>query len=559
MDPIAGQLVALVHSDEISPMEALRLLRPPPGELLAAEAVVSDPEAAARDALGALADLARDLWPDWYGPNDWAAGGLEPEEGLELDKGLGPAKGVGPPGHDAQSRDSRVHASRGHDAQNHGAHGHDTHGHDTRDHDTHDHDARDHHASFFDDLIREPGPSWPGKIFRESLVADPRSHIPSGLNRHWLARASMAARRGRSPFFIEMALETQARQLALAVSGQVSSIHLAADLEESRKEAGFPGSWARFGKRLEALGGNTGLGVLFLAPESLFKAMGWDDFPGRIMRMDLAASLARGEPLGSGEGLAEGASSRGAKGRALGASSGAACPDAKALASPKAGAFSKNAAYLKALEAAVKTGASAWAGASEVSAKSGPALGPALGFEDAPKVLFFEIDPAKLLAEPFAEPIAKPLGDPGPKTSSEPQAAPSIPPWPGSEAGSREAPLVSDSFPKPGEIHPLSPAEKILAEALGRDPDLKGLFQSNIPLTALGTRLLVDFFWKEGALAVEVDGFKFHKHFAAFESDRERDWKLLATGRRVLRLTAWEVLRDVEHALWKIRLVVRHI
>jgi very-short-patch-repair endonuclease/predicted transcriptional regulator of viral defense system len=48
---------------------------------------------------------------------------------------------------------------------------------------------------------------------------------------------------------------------------------------------------------------------------------------------------------------------------------------------------------------------------------------------------------------------------------------------------------------------------------------------------------LVDAFWRDARLIVEVDGYEFHKSRSRFEADRRRDAKLQVAGYRVLRLT----------------------
>jgi very-short-patch-repair endonuclease len=48
---------------------------------------------------------------------------------------------------------------------------------------------------------------------------------------------------------------------------------------------------------------------------------------------------------------------------------------------------------------------------------------------------------------------------------------------------------------------------------------------------------LVDCFWPEAALIVEVDSYEFHKSRAQFDADRRRDAKLMVAGYRVLRVT----------------------
>lgn len=54
---------------------------------------------------------------------------------------------------------------------------------------------------------------------------------------------------------------------------------------------------------------------------------------------------------------------------------------------------------------------------------------------------------------------------------------------------------------------------------------------------------LVDAVWFEQRLIVEVDGFRFHGHRQAFETDRRRDLDLEAAGWRVLRIT-WRQLTE---------------
>ena len=60
--------------------------------------------------------------------------------------------------------------------------------------------------------------------------------------------------------------------------------------------------------------------------------------------------------------------------------------------------------------------------------------------------------------------------------------------------------------------------------------------------------LLVDCFWPQHNLVVEVDGWTFHKTRQAFEADRRKDAQLVTAGRRVLRLTHRR-LRDEARAV----------
>jgi very-short-patch-repair endonuclease len=107
-----------------------------------------------------------------------------------------------------------------------------------------------------------------------------------------------------------------------------------------------------------------------------------------------------------------------------------------------------------------------------------------------------------------------------------------------------------------GRPHPASPAEQALFRALQRS-HLAGTFRPNHPVsTRPGPRLVVDLFGAEPRLVVEIDGYAFHGGPSAFQRDRDRDFCLLASGLRVLRLTHDEIMRSVDEAVAKIRAVV---
>jgi very-short-patch-repair endonuclease len=53
-----------------------------------------------------------------------------------------------------------------------------------------------------------------------------------------------------------------------------------------------------------------------------------------------------------------------------------------------------------------------------------------------------------------------------------------------------------------------------------------------------------DFVWETQRLVVEVDGYRFHGHREAFESDRQRDQELAAGGYRVMRVTWRQLTRE---------------
>lgn len=83
-----------------------------------------------------------------------------------------------------------------------------------------------------------------------------------------------------------------------------------------------------------------------------------------------------------------------------------------------------------------------------------------------------------------------------------------------------------------------------LAPAAGRS-ELESRFEElcrahSLPSAATNVSVLgheVDALWPAQKLVVELDGFAFHGHRAAFERDRARDAALQAAGYRVLRLT----------------------
>ena len=54
----------------------------------------------------------------------------------------------------------------------------------------------------------------------------------------------------------------------------------------------------------------------------------------------------------------------------------------------------------------------------------------------------------------------------------------------------------------------------------------------------------VDFVWRAQKLVVEVDGYAFHGHRAAFERDRAKDQVLMAAGYRVIRVTWRQLERE---------------
>lgn len=74
---------------------------------------------------------------------------------------------------------------------------------------------------------------------------------------------------------------------------------------------------------------------------------------------------------------------------------------------------------------------------------------------------------------------------------------------------------------------------------------------ADLPPTDVNARVggyEVDFLWRPERLVVEIDGFAYHAHRAAFERDRLRDASLQAAGYRVMRVT-WRQLRGRPEAV----------
>lgn len=66
----------------------------------------------------------------------------------------------------------------------------------------------------------------------------------------------------------------------------------------------------------------------------------------------------------------------------------------------------------------------------------------------------------------------------------------------------------------------------------------------------------VDVLWPAERLVVELDGFAFHNHRAAFERDRVRDAALAVAGYRVLRLTHRRLLAESDAVVEEIKFLL---
>jgi very-short-patch-repair endonuclease len=82
-----------------------------------------------------------------------------------------------------------------------------------------------------------------------------------------------------------------------------------------------------------------------------------------------------------------------------------------------------------------------------------------------------------------------------------------------------------------------SKAERLLRDLIAKANLERPLFNEPI----LG--YVVDAVWPKQRVVVEVDGYAYHHHRAAFERDRRRDQQLIAAGYTVIRVT-WIQLRD---------------
>ncbi|WP_286159005.1 DUF559 domain-containing protein [Methylobacterium sp. Leaf456] len=122
----------------------------------------------------------------------------------------------------------------------------------------------------------------------------------------------------------------------------------------------------------------------------------------------------------------------------------------------------------------------------------------------------------------------------------------------------RAEPAVLARFIAPAGPHHASTTERRVAAALGRDPELAGLFACNaaVPVGAWGGRARVDLLCSRHRVVVELDGPE-HRGEPNFGNDRHRDYELLTAGYLVLRLTNQQVADDLTLCIEKIRAVVR--
>jgi very-short-patch-repair endonuclease len=80
--------------------------------------------------------------------------------------------------------------------------------------------------------------------------------------------------------------------------------------------------------------------------------------------------------------------------------------------------------------------------------------------------------------------------------------------------------------------------------------------RSRLPDPEVNVRIgrhLVDFLWRERALIVETDGYRYHRGRQAFEDDRARDLDLHALGFEVIRLSYRQVAEEPRRVMETLR------
>jgi very-short-patch-repair endonuclease len=103
-------------------------------------------------------------------------------------------------------------------------------------------------------------------------------------------------------------------------------------------------------------------------------------------------------------------------------------------------------------------------------------------------------------------------------------------------------------------------AEQQLHARIIADAELGPLFRFNqIIKTKHGTTPRVDVVWLDGKLVIEIDGHRDHARAGKFCYDRERDYQLLLSGYRVMRVPEMFVLMDAQLTLERIRSAVRYL
>jgi hypothetical protein len=386
----------------------------------------------------------------------------------------------------------------------------------------------------------------------------------------WLKEAvSQGVFRGQPPYFRDFPAELQARQLGLILMGKYRFLRIFPPQDAS------PSPWGlkSYARGAEWMATEAGLKVMVILPESLRGSPDLSSIlyrprslPGPGGRLVLEDSKDPGDPAPAPPGPAP----------ALPApapfSPAPAAPDpflpVTIIAAPGGGpaAGLRPEAGLSPREGAPAPGAQEAEGAEGAAGRgAGGALHAAGSFTAAG---------SEKLPAPPSRPEVRSAGkgaapkEGGGQADGSPQAAGSLAAAGGPESsgppspeGPKAKPKAGGRFPSfEGRPNPTSLGENILAERIGAEPGLAPLFAFNAPVRSRsGQKFIVDLLWEEGRLVVEIDGYSNHSTRDTFNDDRDRDFELLVSGYRVLRIPHSEALDSPDKALWKIVKTVEFI
>lgn len=123
--------------------------------------------------------------------------------------------------------------------------------------------------------------------------------------------------------------------------------------------------------------------------------------------------------------------------------------------------------------------------------------------------------------------------------------------------------LARGNAGRPGQTRLQALLDDIEAPALTRSPPearlLRTLRRAGIPqprANAVVDGMEVDLFFPDHHLAVEIDGYRYHRQRPAFETDRSRDAALAARGILVLRFTPRQLMREPDKVLARLCLAL---
>ena len=102
-----------------------------------------------------------------------------------------------------------------------------------------------------------------------------------------------------------------------------------------------------------------------------------------------------------------------------------------------------------------------------------------------------------------------------------------------------------------GEARAATAVRSPLEERFQRFCDAHDLPPHSTNVDVLGSE--VDVLWPAARLIVELDSWEFHRHRAAFQSDRKRDTRLLVAGYRTIRVTHQRLDREANTLAAEIR------